>query len=188
MESALVVCDSPKAESFFRDFLSGYGFENISVEGTQTKARQRMMSGEFDICVVNSPILGESAEKLACDLALKNVCQIILFVKDEMVDETEAHVEDYGVITLGKPVSRQGFGRALKISEISQRRIALAQREIIKLQKKVDEAKLVGRAKCLLIENRQFTEAEAHHYIEKQAMDSRSSSAAVAEDIVAFYA
>ena len=46
------------------------------------------------------------------------------------------------------------------------------------------QLRLVSRAKCLLIENRGMTEAEAHHYIEKEAMNSRRTREQVAEEIL----
>ena len=52
------------------------------------------------------------------------------------------------------------------------------------LHEKLMQLRLVSRAKCLLIENRGMTEAEAHHYIEKEAMNSRRTREQVAEEIL----
>ncbi|MFQ9680350.1 MAG: ANTAR domain-containing protein [Ruthenibacterium lactatiformans] len=41
------------------------------------------------------------------------------------------------------------------------------------LQQKIDDIRLVDRAKCALIQYRLLTEPEAHKYIEREAMDSR---------------
>ena len=45
----------------------------------------------------------------------------------------------------------------------------------------------MSRAKCALIENMKLTEAEAHKYIEKQAMNSRKTRRELAEDILRLY-
>ena len=46
---------------------------------------------------------------------------------------------------------------------------------------------LVSRAKCCLIELGRMTEAEAHRYIEKKAMDTRRDRAEVAQEILDSY-
>ena len=47
--------------------------------------------------------------------------------------------------------------------------------------------KVVARAKCALMQSLKMTEAEAHRYIEKQAMDLRLSKREVAENILKIY-
>ena len=48
----------------------------------------------------------------------------------------------------------------------------------------LEETKLVGRAKIILMEKMRITEPEAHRYIEKEAMDSRRTRKEVAESII----
>ena len=57
----------------------------------------------------------------------------------------------------------------------------------MKLQKKIEEIRLVDRAKCALIQYLNMTEATAHRYIEKQAMDTRRTKSAIAKDILNTY-
>ena len=55
------------------------------------------------------------------------------------------------------------------------------------VEEKIEEIRLVNRAKWLLIECLSMTETEAHRYIEKQAMDARISKREVAENIIKTY-
>ena len=55
------------------------------------------------------------------------------------------------------------------------------------VEEKIEEIRIVNRAKCLLIEQLKMTEPEAHRYIEKQAMDTRLSKREVAEHIIRTY-
>ncbi len=70
---------------------------------------------------------------------------------------------------------------------IANKRLAILQKENSRLQKKVNELREVGRAKCALVQYRHLTEQEAHHFIEKQAMDQRLSVLDIAEDILRTY-
>ena len=51
----------------------------------------------------------------------------------------------------------------------------------------MEEIKLIGRAKLLLITKLSFTEEEAHKYIEKQAMDRCVKKSVIAYDIIKTY-
>ena len=59
--------------------------------------------------------------------------------------------------------------------------------EEVPLQQKVEEIRLVDRAKCALIQYLNMTEAQAHRHIEKQAMDLRVSRAKIAQSILNTY-
>ena len=50
----------------------------------------------------------------------------------------------------------------------------------------VEEVRLMNRAKLILIKMRGMTEAEAHRFIIKTAMDRCVKKRAVAEDIIRF--
>ncbi len=64
-------------------------------------------------------------------------------------------------------------------------RIHELEAENASLRDQLATARLVGRAKCLLVRYRDLTEPEAHHHIEKEAMDRQLTRRAVAEEIVA---
>ena len=126
-------------------------------------------------------------QELAIDIAEKNLCQVILFVKAEYMDEIAEQVEDYGVITVSKPINKQLFWQALRLARVAQRRINMAHKESAKLEQKLEDMKVISRAKLLLIVNKDISETEAHKIIEKKAMDSRMSRADVAKEIIREY-
>lgn len=63
-------------------------------------------------------------------------------------------------------------------------RVRQLEEENTSLREQLATARLVGRAKCLLVRYRDLTEPEAHHYIEKEAMDRQLTRRAVAEEIL----
>jgi len=68
-----------------------------------------------------------------------------------------------------------------------QERIARLEEENRRLHEKLSAEKAVGRAKCLLVEHRGFTEAQAHRYIEKMAMDRQETRRSVADELIQEY-
>ena len=95
--------------------------------------------------------------------------------------------KDFGVFVLPKPMNRQLFFQSIKLLEASRRRMLGLKRENDKLHNKIEEIKLVDRAKCVLIECQGLTESQAHRQIEKQAMDYRMTRREVAEYILNQY-
>ena len=57
-------------------------------------------------------------------------------------------------------------------------------RENRRLQKRIEDIRLVDRAKCLLIECCGMSEPEAHSYIEQQAMNRRCPKRDIAQGII----
>ena len=51
-------------------------------------------------------------------------------------------------------------------------------------EEKLEEIKIVNRAKIILVENLHLTEEEAHKFIEKSAMNERKSKVFIAKKII----
>ena len=72
----------------------------------------------------------------------------------------------------------------LWVIKVSNHRLQRLRVENDRIQAKLAQVRLVSRAKCLLIERKGLTEAEAHRAIEKEAMDSRRDRGEVAQEII----
>jgi len=187
MDSALIVTHSEKSIAFFMEMLTSASISRIVTLRTCGEARRLLMERDFDLVIINAPLSDESGESLARHIASKGTCQVILVVKSEYFDEVSAHTEEDGVLTVAKPVNRAVFWSALKLAKSASSRIKLMQAENKKLMQKIEDIKIVDRAKCILISYLSMSEQEAHRYIEKQAMDMRTTKRAVAEGILKTY-
>jgi response regulator NasT len=96
-------------------------------------------------------------------------------------------VEDAGVFTISKPASPEFLYQSVRLLTAARKRVMSLQHENVKLQNKIDEMRLVDRAKCILIQYLNMTENQAHKYIEKQAMDFRQSRSTIAKKILQTY-
>ena len=112
---------------------------------------------------------------------------MLLFVRNDMYEQVAYKVEDYGVLTLQKPASRQVILQSIRILVALQAKLKAMQEKASDLQTKMEEIRLVNRAKLLLMEKLKMTEAEAHRYIGKQAMDACVKRTVIAEDIIRKY-
>ena len=59
--------------------------------------------------------------------------------------------------------------------------------ENVQLKSRLEEIKLIDRAKCVLMQCLAMSEPQAHKFIERQAMDLRISKKRVAEQVLNTY-
>jgi len=187
MDSALIVSSSEKGKDFFNDILGSASIGKIISLKTGGEARRLLMECDFDLVVIDAPLIDEPGESLSRHIASKGISQVILVVKSGYFEEVSAMTEDFGVLTVSKPISRALFWSALKLAKSTGSRLKLMQAENSKLKQKIEDIRIVDRVKCILISYLSMSEQEAHRYIEKQAMDMRTTRRAVAERILKTY-
>ena len=187
MNSVLIVSKSEKATVFFSNVLKQDRYEDIIVMHSGSESRRILADRDFDLCIIDAPLQDESGAELALSVAEDCMCQVLLVVRAEYFEEITAKVEDYGIITVSKPISRTLFWNALKLARAANTRMGRMRRENTKLIQKMDDLRVVNRAKCLLISYLNMSEEEAHKYVEKQAMDTRMTKRQVSEKILKTY-
>lgn len=148
--------------------------------------RRLALESTMDLVVLNTPLKDEFGTRLALDLADYNIA-VLMMVQGDVFDQVCYKVEDYGVLTLAKPVSRQSFYTAVKLLTAMRAKMLRMEKKNQALQEKMQDIRTINRAKWLLITNLQMTEDEAHYHIEKKAMNSRLSRREAAEEIIRTY-
>lgn len=187
MDSVLLVSSVEKDKNTLLEWLNLGLFQQIVSVSSGGEARRLLIENNYNLVLINTPLSDEFGQDLALFQAESSISGIILFVKSEMADQIAEKVEDYGVVVLPKPISKQLFFQSLKIITASQKRLFALRNENTNLQQKIENIRYVDRAKCVLIQNLHMTEAQAHRYIEKHAMDMRVSKREVAEKILLLY-
>lgn len=187
VESVLICSSSDKGRAFLAELLQANLFTEITTVQCGAEARRLLNQKDFELVIINAPLKDESGEELSIRVTDISLAGVLLIVKAENADDVSAKVEDNGVVVLPKPFSRGMFFQTLKLMAATRRRMLGLQRENEQLQKKIETIRLVDRAKCVLIQHLNFSEPQAHRYIEKQAMDRRISKREVAEGILKTY-
>ena len=182
----LVVGSGDKIFDYISDMLPKSGYEPLLRANDAGEARRLLPDTPADIAIINTPLTDEFGTELALDLA-ESPMGVMLLVKSELYDQVCYKVEDSGVLTLGKPMTRQGFYSAVKLLSAMTARLSKMEKANRTLQEKMADIRVVNRAKWLLIEHHHMKEQDAHYFIEKQAMDTRLSRREVAENIIRTY-
>ena len=187
MDNILIASNTNSTMGIISDLLQSESFSRIVTTQNASEARRYISELDFDLIIIDSPLPDEIGDDLSLTAADKTTAGIILIVQAENLPEVGARVEDAGVFVLPKPISPEFFYQSVKLLTASRKRVMNLEDENHKLQKKIEEIRTVDRAKLVLIQVLNMTEAQAHRYIEKQAMDLRQSRIATAENILKTY-
>lgn len=114
-------------------------------------------------------------------------CGVVVATRAEQYEETRSYFSGTGVIVLKFPIDAEVFKQSVALVLDAGARFRAVKDENESLKIKLDDMKLIDRAKCALIEYLHMTEKEAHRFIEKQAMNKRVSRREVALGILKTY-
>ncbi len=187
MERALVVSGSEKAMETIAQFLHEYGYTSLTTAVSGGEARRMTQTSEFSLILINTPLSDEFGHELAVAMAEGTSSGILLLCKGDIADDLADKIGDYGVCVVPRPINRTLLHHSIRIVEATRSRMLGLRRENSRLMGKIDEMRLISRAKFALMQHRGFSEPEAHRYIEKQAMDTRSTRKEVAQKLLAEY-
>ena len=180
----LLVSAAEKFNTVTCSLLPGSEFHPVEIVKTARAAQRRLLEQEFDLVLVNAPLPDEFGTELAMDACLRSRAGVLLLVKRELHDEICAKVTDAGVLTLPKPTSEAVMRHMLRTLCAVRERLKRIQERQVTVDQKIEEIRIVDKAKWALISARQMTEEEAHQYIQRQSMDRRISKRTAAEEIL----
>ena len=179
MDSVLIVSNTSTTMGIISAMLQSQAFDRIVTTQDGSEARRYLLDSDFDLIIIDTPLLNELGDDFAVHAAESSNAGVILVVDVSKLEDIAMRTEDSGVFVLPKPLSPESFFQAGKLLMATKRRLAKLEEENRRLQRKLDETRTIGRAKCVLIERLKM--------IEKIAMDSRQSRVEVAEDILRQY-
>ncbi len=168
------------------EWISAMGFKPV-VASDGGAARRMLTETVFDVVIVHCPLSDEFGNQLASQIAQGSPTGVIVIVKADMAERVSTQLENYGVCVLPSNLNRQILFQAVKMANAASVRLGELYREKDNLQKKVEEIRLVSRAKGLLMEYEGYTEPDAHRHIEKCAMDQRKTRLEIARAILDQY-
>lgn len=183
----LIVAASQKFVDSMIPLLPVTDYWPVTMAHSVGEARRRIVETAFDIVLINAPLPDDFGMHLAIDICTNSNAGVLLLVKNDYFNDIYAKVVSYGVITLSRPTNVQMVAQNLRILCATRERLRQLEAKQATVEEKIEEIRLVNRAKWLLIECLSMTEAEAHRYIEKQAMDLRCSKREIAENIIKTY-
>ncbi len=184
LNSVLIVSGSERSRDTLAEVFSSTRYAPVTTRGSAAEVRRLLLDAPYSLVFINAPLPDEPGVQLALDLSSSRNCCVTLIVSGDNYDQVNEQVEDAGVLTLSKPCSAQQLKQAAAMMSATRVKLADMEKKAATLEEKMEEIRLVNRAKWMLIQKRGMDEAAAHRYIEKLAMDARQTRRLVAQTLI----
>lgn len=188
MNKVLIVSSSAETASVIEQFLRADGFSRVTVVSSGSEARRFIRNApEISLAVINTPLTDEFGQELSVMIAEEYQTGVILICGSDISDDIAEYVCESGIYVVSRPVNRNLFSEAAELAAASCGELADLKKESSDVMMKIEEIRIINRAKATLMKYLRFTEPQAHRYIEKQAMNSRQTRRETALRILADY-
>lgn len=185
--SVLVVSSSEAFNNALSALLPAFRYDPVRYVSGIGAAKRILNEREFDFVIINSPLPDGAGTDLAIDCSNSGGGVALMIVHAGTLEGIRSKVTEHGVFTISKPLSTQMFSTALDWMASARERLRKFEKKTLSFEEKMQEIRLVNRAKWLLISELKMEEPQAHRYIEKQAMDRCITRKEVAEEIINTY-
>lgn len=185
MEHVLIVSGSQSAAASLSGFMRNSFRCTPRVSESAYQARTALENDrDTELVIINAPLVDENGIDLARFISQKTFASCLLVTRQEKADQLADMADREQVIVLGRPLNQALLYQLVRTIEITLRRSQRIAEENLRLEQKIKDIRTVDRAKFLLMQYQSMTEAEAHAYLEKYAMDKRKRKPAAALEII----
>ena len=183
--SLLIVSAQTKFNESLKELTAARGYA-VSLVTSVSNAKRKVNERSYDHVLVNAPLPDDNGVRFAADCS-QGSSAVLLLVREELYAEVFSMVCPCGVYMLPKPTSRQMLMQAFDWLESTHERLTRLEKKTLSAEEKLEEIRRVNRAKLLLISNEGLSETDAHHRIEKMAMDNGITKLTAADLIINKY-
>lgn len=187
MSNTLIISSSAEKTAELEQLLKGECSGKILYFSSGSEVRRYMQTeADIELAVVSSPLSDEFGHDLALLLS-ETANGVILICSGDISDEIAQYTDDSGIYVIPRPLSHEIFSDTVNEIISADGNASGNKKESAEILSKIEEIRLINRAKATLMKYLKFTEPQAHRYIEKQAMNSRRTRREMALHILSSY-
>lgn len=160
---------------------------HCTVAASCAQGQRILLQQSFDLCIVDAPLPDALGLEFIREFLGRRIGQAILFAEEKWCAQLLDRSIAAGICLLPKPVTCFSLLGAMSMAQAAFSANHNLRRENAELLHRIDALRSIDRAKCLLMQYLGMTEAQAHRYIERQAMNLRVSKKVIAEHILKTY-
>lgn len=166
------------------EMLREEGYEVVGEAADGQQAVDLAVELRPDLVIMDVKMPRRDGIDAASEIAEKRIAPVVIltaFSQRELVERAR----DAGAMAyLVKPFSKADLMPAVELAASRYTEISTLETEIADLQERLETRKLIERAKGKLMESQSLTEPQAFKWIQRAAMDRRTTMKAVADVII----
>ena len=166
------------------EMLREEGYDVVGEAGDGQVAVELAVELNPDLVIMDVKMPRRDGIDAASEIAAKRIAPVVIltaFSQRELVERAR----DAGAMAyLVKPFSIADLVPAVELATSRFKEITALEREVTEMSDRLETRKLVERAKGILMEKQAMTEPEAFRWVQRAAMDRRSTMKAVAEIVI----
>ena len=180
--SALIVSASDQFDTIAKKSLTR--FITIETRKSGALARRATLERDYDLVIINGPLPDENGIELSLDIAERNNGNVLLVIPQDNYEDILDQVTDQCVLVITKPSPKGRLDKAIRLMVAIRNKQYVLENKLASVQEKLEEQRVVNKAKLLLIEKKHMSEDDAHKYIGKLAMNNGVSRKYAAERLL----
>ncbi|HZQ33214.1 MAG TPA: ANTAR domain-containing response regulator [Mycobacterium sp.] len=166
------------------EMLKEEGYEVVGEAGDGQEAVELADSLKPDLVIMDVKMPRRDGIDAASEIASKRIAPIVVLTAFSQRELVERAREAGAMAYLVKPFSATDLIPAIEVAVSRFNEIAELEREVASLTDRLETRKLVERAKGVLQTKQGMTEPEAFRWIQRAAMDRRTTMKRVAEVVI----
>ncbi|QCQ91309.1 ANTAR domain-containing response regulator [Rhodococcus sp. SGAir0479] len=166
------------------EMLREEGYDVVGEAGDGQRAVELAEELRPDLVIMDVKMPRRDGIDAASEIAAKRIAPVVIltaFSQRELVERAR----DAGAMAyLVKPFSKADLVPAVELAASRFTEVALLEREVANLSDRLETRKVIERAKGVLMQSQGLSEPEAFKWIQRAAMDRRTTMKAVAEVVL----
>lgn len=166
-DGILIVCGQHDLGEYLQSIITSAvpGHHILSLSGAD--ARRKTSLNEFSAVLIAGKLMDDTCLNLALELSQRGCAGMMVVTERSELFDAHDMLDGTGVTILSKPLSKDALLQAIKL--------------ILKVS---ESGGTIEKAKLMLIQHKNFTEPQAHRYIQKLSMDKRLPREVAAQYVI----
>ncbi len=181
MENILIVSKNERKKDIAKLF-SPKSYVILHTE-TVREAKKMILDKTISLVIIDFPTEGGTVKDLLKDGVNTNPDMIIL-TPGNLYITLSALYSKYGLYVMQKSVQEREMQLLLRLLEVNRIKLGELAAKNARLQKRLEDEKMLSKAKCLLAKEKGMSEEEGHRTIEKMAMNKRIGLSEASKEII----
>jgi AmiR/NasT family two-component response regulator len=180
----LIADDDPLIRMDLAEILAEEGFEVVGQAGDGERAAALAVTLRPDLVIMDVKMPGKDGIQAAAEIAAERIAPVIILTAFAERDLIQRALDSGAMTYLAKPFSTATLLPAIELAAARYADAAALRAEVAEATRLLQARKVIDRAKGLLMTHAGMTEPQAFRWLQRTAIDHRTSMDTVARDVI----